>query len=314
MSNRYELLKDKPIIRKYRWCKVVVLVVLLIMLIMYLVNPVEEESELLKSLYTPQYTDNYTNENDSVIHIAILSRPLDIEKRNMIRETWKKRLLVNMTLSFYIGTLNLTNELNGILENEMQLHNDLILFPDLIDAYESLSIKLLKIMVHISTIPNIKWLFKTDTDVWLNPNELYALLNRKAYQMAIGYHSEVKTPVVHYAELRNDYYNNIYYPVFNVGAGYALSIDVVHYLSTQYIKKWLKLMPNEDSALGVWLSSLNVDMIHTDRINNYYSNKKWNYGHLLYCDEKDVVVHYLSPTLIKRADSNYEKCQNPCGC
>ena len=249
------------------------------------------------------------------IFILIPSGPtyIHFNRRLAIRETWKLDMTQDMNLTFYIGVLGLSKEMKDRLTAESERYKDLVLLDNVKESYSGLTVKMVAIYEHVAKhYHGIKWVFKTDTDSWINVKLLAENLNIPNIKTWLGKASAVNTPVL---ESEKSEYNNVNYPRFMVGAGYAVSYDVIKWVAEQLRQGWFKAFTNEDEAFGIWVSATPTKILNTDRVNNNWFNKNWSKDQILKdCRVDDFVVHYLPAEYIRWAHRNYKKCKNPCGC
>ena len=251
----------------------------------------------------------------SDIFIVIPSGPEErhLDLRHVIRETWKLDLTDNMNLTFFVGMAKVPVKMKQKLRVESAKYKDMVFLENYEESYTGLTAKMVEIHKHVVRhYYGIKWLFKTDTDSWVNVKLLVKNLDIPNVKTMYGRASGLSTPVVG-NELKE--YNNINYPRFSIGAGYAVSYDVVEWIVEQFISGWFKIFTNEDAALGIWVSATGTNIIHTDKVNNG-NNKLWKENeNLKDCEIDHYVIHYLTPAaLVRRAHSNFKSCGNPCGC
>eukprot|EP00834_Sanchytrium_tribonematis_P008896 NODE_1259_length_1583_cov_0.318733.p1 type:complete len:304 gc:universal NODE_1259_length_1583_cov_0.318733:446-1357(+) len=234
--------------------------------------------------------------------IAITTSIQDYQRRMAVRNTWKKNIPKDSILIFFMGQSNFTHQQAHHAQLEIDNHQDVVLL-DMVDSYRNLTIKMTKIHEYVADHFTANWLFKTDTDVWINVDRLMKLY--KNYQPRTVISKLAKNfDVLKSGSFKNLVYSNSKYPTFPSGCGYGLSFDIVQYLAQQSKLKWLKIMPNEDATLGVWLSGLNTTLIHTNDID----------GEHLRCQNRYLLVHHIQPYTIYEKQANFETCGNHCGC
>eukprot|EP00835_Amoeboradix_gromovi_P001819 NODE_91_length_21779_cov_0.171356.p9 type:complete len:306 gc:universal NODE_91_length_21779_cov_0.171356:16242-15325(-) len=304
MADKYILVKDKRV-RKYSLVSRILMTSVLVMVMLIVRFSIFEAS-------VPRSKSDF-NTTQNEIFIVIPSAPLYSENRDAIRKTWKLDLHPNMRLNFYVGVLHLNVTILEDLKNEMEENGDMVLLSDFKDAYNDLTSKMVHIYRHITLHETgIKWVFKTDTDVWLNINKLQTNLNITAHQTAVG--SEISnSPVYRTGVYANTKYKNTFYPTYFSGAGYAISFDVIEWIVDQYINGWLEPISNEDAAFGVWISGTPVKLIKLDICDNRM-NRSSNRKFFKKCKRDHLLIHYLNMRSIFQADINYKICGNACGC
>ena len=267
-------------------------------------------------IHSQQLSEEYKEVmiDGSDIFIIIPSSPTHLERRNAIRHTWKKDLHANMNLTFFIGTKGLSRNNTWSLSLEEAVSKDIIFLTDFEEKYSRLTEKMLTIYSFIAKkYKGINWIFKTDSDVWLNPSLLQTSLSIPSSKTALG-KEFINAPVLTKGIYANLKYRGSKYPTYFSGAGYAISFDIVTWIAKQYDLNWLEPLPNEDAAFGVWMAGTNIKMISIDKsISDRKSNKVWN-GTLSRCTKDTMLIHYLTPKSIYKAHTNFKKCHNPCKC
>ncbi|KAI9136182.1 galactosyltransferase-domain-containing protein [Paraphysoderma sedebokerense] len=177
----------------------------------------------------------------------------------------------NTTLRlFFVGTQNMTADRLRDLKQEQLLHRDIIFLPNHQDTYADLTSKMAQIhhfLMHIQPtyFPNLKWLFKTDTDVFLSLPSLYNLTYQHEPQKIILGLKFYNAAVLRSGKWKSDYQSDRY-PVYVAGAGYLMSYDISRWIGVNYDNGWLKMHSNEDAALGIWVTGLDVTMLHSDGV------------------------------------------------
>lgn len=166
-------------------------------------------------------------------------------------------------LLFFIGTNNLTKDASAALHSEQSSFEDIITLP-ITESYTSLSRKMGQIHRYLahyrSYFPNLKWLFKTDTDVFIDIPVLASLATKyNPTKTVLGYRY-THNRVFRTGPWRSQY-PGIYYPHYFAGAGYLLSYDISLWIAEQAERGWLRYYNNEDALLGIWIAGLGVRYI-----------------------------------------------------
>ena len=81
-------------------------------------------------------TDKNVKKNVSLC-VAIISAPSYYKERNLIRRTWTGIIPVNVSVIFFIGTLNLPLEDELSLRREKYFNQDIFLLDDVEDTYDN---------------------------------------------------------------------------------------------------------------------------------------------------------------------------------
>lgn len=215
------------------------------------------------------------------------------------RNTFNSNAILRL---FFIGTQNMTSERLRYLKQEQLLHRDIIFLPNHQDTYANLTSKMAQIhhflmRVQPAYFPNLKWLFKTDTDVFISLPTLYNLTYQYEPRKIILGHKLVNTPVLRSGKWKSDYSSN-WYPVYVAGAGYLMSFDVSRWIGENYENGWLNMLSNEDAALGIWVAGLVITLLHSDDvITGTGSNALFTSAEDL-CERKKVLLDRGSVFLI----------------
>ena len=257
------------------------------------------------------------SEFNTLIVIPSITSQVQYHYRKAIRTTWKKALPASMKLLFFIGKNNLNRQDQNALYLESSQNDDMVIL-DINEEYDQLSHKMVAIYRYIADNPDLfkglKWVFKTDTDVWLNALKLESLLNEYEPRKIVIGKAYKNAPVLRKGDWANTEYTSSHYPMYMAGAGYIMSFDVVEWLVQQDKLKWLKYMNNEDALLGIWLAGLNVDLINHEGIrpNIFAHNRKFRRPIPKFCDKDSLLIHNLSRRGVLITSETFSRCQSPC--
>eukprot|EP00835_Amoeboradix_gromovi_P006581 NODE_804_length_4102_cov_0.255309.p1 type:complete len:329 gc:universal NODE_804_length_4102_cov_0.255309:1778-792(-) len=266
------------------------------------------------------YGNNATNEQlETLIVIPSLATASEKEYRKFIRETWKKTLPIHTKLIFFIGTKSLYSWDISDINSEMELHHDIVKM-NIKETYVGLSDKMAEIYLWIclarkkGLFPSVKWIFKTDTDVWFNPTGFFETIKGIPDSKTWVGSMNTEAPVLRRGPWANTLYTSNMYPHYNAGAGYALSLDLVLWIGENYEKGFLKIMPNEDAMIGIWIAGLNVKIIDTPFILPQIGRhgKKLDAPYNQRCSEKVFLIHNMSLRGLKNSYVRYQKCRTTC--
>ena len=116
------------------------------------------------------------------IFIAVISAPDNFEKRNLIRQTWRKNLNSNhdgvMGLSGFAFSLGMTqnNMTQSKIDQESKMYGDIIQ-SDVLDSYKNLTLKLVGLFNWLyRNCAKADFVFKVDDDVYVNVRNLVQLV------------------------------------------------------------------------------------------------------------------------------------------
>ena len=256
---------------------------------------------------------------ETLIIIPSLFSKIGYDYRDFIRQTWKKTLTKDTKLLFFIGIQDLYYWDKEKLNKEQLEHNDIV-YMDIHETYKTLSLKMAEIYLFIYNArlnrdySNLKWVFKTDTDVWFNPDAYFKVIKDLPQKRTWVGSNNILAPVLTRGPWANKKYTSSVYPLYNAGAGYAVTIDIIEWVALNYNSNFLKLMTNEDALLGIWLAGLNVHIIDTPYILPQIGRhgKKLDAPWDSKCSKDVFLVHNLSLKGIKDAHTRYKKCQTTC--
>ncbi|XP_011494866.1 PREDICTED: beta-1,3-galactosyltransferase 6 [Ceratosolen solmsi marchali] len=167
--------------------------------------------------------------------ILVLSGPENVERRNSIRETWLSQKQTEVKNLFPIGLIKLRLEQKQAIESENEKFKDLLLLPELLDSYGTVTKKILQSFVHVYENYDFNYLLKGDDDSFIlvdkilndldkwqkkgSKKELYwGYFNGRARVKKSGPWKEV------------DWFLCDYYLPYALGGGYVLSYNLVKFI------------------------------------------------------------------------------------
>ncbi|XP_023241869.1 beta-1,3-galactosyltransferase 1-like [Centruroides sculpturatus] len=126
--------------------------------------------------------DNLCSNDSFTLLILVCSSVKNYEQRKTIRETWGS-LATNtfnknedFRMAFLIGAAE--NDTSSKLLEESKRHNDIIQ-EDFIDSYNNLTLKSVMLLKWVKNYcPNVRYILKTDDDMYINVQNLIASLKR----------------------------------------------------------------------------------------------------------------------------------------
>ena len=202
----------------------------------------------------------------SRLFIVVMSSPLHLRSRNIIRKTWALNKPQNTLVYFAIGTDNLSSKLTLILTKEKQAYGDLLLLKKFTESYSNLTKKLLAVIKWVEENLQTDYFMKVDEDSFVRVDEVLKALDSKPKESVYWGFFSGGAPVMTQGKwAERDYFLCDNYLPYAVGGGYVLSADLVHYLSVHSDK--LLVFKNEDVSLGTWLAPLNISRIHDPNFN-----------------------------------------------
>ncbi|KAJ3360699.1 UDP-Gal betaGal beta 1,3-galactosyltransferase, polypeptide 6 [Allomyces javanicus] len=221
-------------------------------------------------------------------------------------------------LLFFVGTKGLDATAAAKLRAEADQHNDLQLL-DFEESYQGLSAKMVLIHEWIhdnrAAFPELRFVFKTDTDVWFNVPSLMQLVDKhRPTQTMIGF-KYVNNVRLLKGKWANPEFSSPVYPQYMAGAGYLLSPDIASWVATNARAGWLKPLPNEDAVLGIWLAGSPVEWIHSSKFKHFVDPRRpgrITRLHPYLCNDDDILFHHLTDDGIRILHQSFQTCGSPC--
>lgn len=128
--------------------------------------------------------DNLCSNDNFTLLILVCSSVRNYEQRKTIRETWgsmatnTSNMGKDFRLAFLIGDVENDKVTNTELKEESRLHKDIIQ-EDFIDSYNNLTLKSVMLLKWVKNYcPNVKYILKTDDDMYVNVQNLIMSLKR----------------------------------------------------------------------------------------------------------------------------------------
>ena len=268
---------------------------------------------------SPMTTDSYAEQVTEPFHytlaVMISSSPGYSERRDAVRRTWIRgysKQTRKFFTKFVIGTRGLDRETAQKLEIENLKHDDMVLFPDLLDNYNNLGYKTLAGLIWFDKNVNYSYLLKCDDDTFVIPDKIEdeLLLRNGSQGLYWGYFTGENYPLTKgkWAETNWKFCDN-YFP-YAYGGGYVLSADIVHRIVVN--ADAMIVYKNEDVSVGAWTVSFHMERKHDVRFDSSYSRgcknnflvthqpelKHFNEKHHLYntsrklCAKEELVGQY----------------------
>ena len=240
-----------------------------------------------------------SNRTSYFLFILILSSIRGWERRSTLRETWISDVqrTEGVGYRFVIGIDNISDATAlSLLELENKVFNDLLLLPNLVDQYNTLTSKVLKSLVWLDTHYEFSYLLKGDDDTFvvLTPfldelrsrNKMKTTPATDLFYWGFIYES---SPVIKKGKNSEDGWDLCdHYLPYASGGGYVLSATLVHLIASS--AKVLRIYKSEDVSVGVWLTAYKVERKHDKRFNVLGSG----------CSSSEILAHWLKPSDIKK--------------
>lgn len=252
------MLRKLRLILTNRWVLLLYPIVLLFFIFSYFKCRLERNCGILKQ--KDQLADRLvsskpdTNELfECYLFIAVMTSPKGFLRRKAMRETWLSVLTIKerqIQRKFFIGVKGLNPLILKDLRKEQTTYNDLIFIHDFHDSYNSLSKKLLKMLLWTERSISFNFMMKVDDDTFVDLNTVVRDLSKykKTGRIYWGFfrgNSNVKKTGV-WAE--PDWFLSDFYLPYAMGGGYILSWDLIHYITNA--AEYLQLYKSEDVSLG----------------------------------------------------------------
>ncbi|XP_013393982.1 beta-1,3-galactosyltransferase 6 [Lingula anatina] len=223
--------------------------------------------------------------------VAILTGRQNRERRDMIRQTWLSNVTKDIVPYFVIGTKDLTPEEMSHLKLENKKTNDLLLLPDVHDAYEKLADKVLQMYIWLDANVHFHYIFKGDDDTFARVDVIAEELKRKKQQRLYWGFFSGRAHVYRRGKwAEKEWVLCDRYLPYALGGGYILSSDLIHYIanSANYLQKF----KSEDVSVGAWLAPVELNRVHDTRFDTEYKSRG--------CSNKYIVTHKQTTELMKQ--------------
>jgi len=262
-----------------------------------------KQGEVSRSEYTPLTVPLLKSKESKTefLVVAIMSAPGNINRRNIVRDTWLGR---SKHARFIIGTKNLSTTLIQSLENEQTLHNDLLLLEDFEDHYKKLSHKVLATLVWFDSTMSFKYLLKCDDDSFVLLDRMEKALKKRNHTRDLywGYFVGNNNPKLtgQWAET-NWRFCDLYFP-YAYGGGYVLSANIVRHIAKN--SDSMIVYSNEDVSVGAWTVVYEMERWHDVRFDTYGKSRG--------CRNDFIVTHKQSVKEMRQKHKLYKATGKLC--
>ncbi|KAL6259266.1 hypothetical protein P5V15_009184 [Pogonomyrmex californicus] len=223
----------------------------------------------------PERCPNLGKDMDLVV--IVMSAPTHLEARTAIRQTWGHfGQRSDMSVLFMLGT-TLDTRVEKILRKEQNMYNDVIR-GRFLDSYSNLTLKTISTLEWVDTYcSKVKYLLKTDDDMFINVPRLLAFVYKHAKDRNIifGRLARKWKPI---RNRKSKYYvsqaqfQQPIFPDFTTGPAYLLSSDTVRRLYDAALDQtYLKL--EDVFTTGIVAHRLGIKRSHA----NEFLNKRIQY-------------------------------------
>ncbi|XP_072255689.1 beta-1,3-galactosyltransferase 2-like [Pyxicephalus adspersus] len=229
--------------------------------------------------------------------LLIPSIPPETQNRDALRRTWANETLINgvhILRLFLLGRPS-SQETQEIVISESSNYHDIIQ-QDFLDSYNNLTLKTLMGIEWVSRLcPNVTYVMKVDSDMFLNPwfllekvlhPSLPAKVNFYTGLVVVGASPQRDKSSKWYMPLSQ--YSKDVYPPYCSGTGYIFSGD----LAGKIYKKALSfhIFPFEDVFVGMCLESIGIQVSKPE--GNWFIGEKMKYDRCQFASI--VTVHHFT--------------------
>ncbi|KMQ86472.1 beta- -galactosyltransferase 5-like protein [Lasius niger] len=214
---------------------------------------------------------------DMELVVIVMSAPTHLEARTAIRQTWghfgQRR---DMSVLFMLGT-TLDPKVEAILRKEQNMYNDVIR-GRFLDSYSNLTLKTISTLEWVDTYcPKVRYLLKTDDDMFINVPRLLAFVNKHAKDRNVIFGrlarkwKPIRNRKSKYYVSQTQFQQSVF-PDFTTGPAYLLSSDTVRRLYDAALDQtYLKL--EDVFTAGIVAHKLGIRRSHA----NEFLNKRIQY-------------------------------------
>lgn len=180
-------------------------------------------------------------------------------KRNSFSDTTTQRM--NSQVLFAIGTQAVDSQAGTMLKAELEEYKDMILLDDIVDKYQNLASKTMKVLEWISENCESYFVMKTDDDCFVNKHNLLDFLQRQGIEDDL-YAGRVQWSMPAIRERDSKFFvPKSVHPSFLLhpyasGGGYVVSWNLLKGMVSR--SKQLSTIPIEDANVGNVLHSMGV--------------------------------------------------------
>lgn len=214
---------------------------------------------------------------DMNLVVIVMSAPTHFDARTAIRQTWGHfGQRSDMSVLFMLGA-TLDTKVESILRKEQHMYNDVIR-GRFLDSYSNLTLKTISTLEWVNTYcSRVKYLLKTDDDMFINVPRLLAFVNKHARDRNVifGRLARKWKPI---RNRKSKYYvsqvqfQQSLFPDFTTGPAYLLSSDTVSRLYDAALNQtYLKL--EDVFTTGIVAHKLGIKRSHA----NEFLNKRIQY-------------------------------------
>lgn len=247
--------------------------------------------------------------------LLIPSIPRENLTRDVLRRTWANETLVdgvNISRLFLLGRPSSQEIQKTVLLESFQFHD--IIQQDFIDSYNNLTLKTLMGIEWVSRVcPNVSYVMKIDSDMFLNPWFLIEKVLQPSSPAKVNFYTGL---VVLSALPQRDksskwymplsLYSKKFYPPYCSGPGYIFSGDLVGRIYE--IARGSHIFPFEDVFIGMCLERIGIPI--SKPAGDWFLGEKIKYDRCRFT--KIVTVHHFMPQELLELWSNFTNALETC--
>ena len=234
----------------------------------------KNEYPIINSWYSEIFTNSVDFKNlcnnweaaDLLIFITSGTAKTWISQRQLARTKWLNNTNTSVRYMFVLG-LSADVQENQVVLNEAIEFKD-ILILNFTDTYRNLTLKVMSTMKWIaSNCKNIRFVMKTDTDVFVNIPKIAKLINSEKFSSpnaVFGNRASYKNRVIRdpsekYFQSKEEY-SYEFYPPYCTGSGYVMSFSTLKLLLR--MSYFIRKISIEDAYQGICAHCAGVKIFH----------------------------------------------------
>ena len=204
------------------------------------------------------------------IFVILPSSAGGVNKRHAVRTTWLRdecEDAVKLTARFVIGMKEHGEQTYNDLMAENETFRDLLFLPNVSDAYENLTAKVLNSLVKVYQDYEFDYVLKADDDSYVRIRTIAKSLRALGCNQLLywGQFTGRSPPMLSGRWAEQEWNLCGHYIPYALGGGYILSHKLVGTIARVWTR--LKVYRNEDVSIAAWLAPYKVNKKHDRRFN-----------------------------------------------